>query len=124
LCARGVPAGPYIVFPLLGGRTLRDGVTDLLVANLLVYLASIPFLGPVPSIELLIAVEVLDSVPAWLIARELDSVGAAEPQGMAMEAAREGYLRARAEACAALRAPWSVNDGARVDNAGQPVLQR
>jgi len=29
LCAWGVPAGPYVVLPLLGGRSLRDGLAEI-----------------------------------------------------------------------------------------------
>ncbi len=96
LCALDVPAGPYVVLPLLGGRTLRDALVELAVAQAI--LAAVPL--PLPGADVL---------PDALLLRELlysaSVVAAARPDLRRMEyaAAREAYLAARARACAALR---------------------
>jgi phospholipid-binding lipoprotein MlaA len=105
LCARGVPEGPYVVLPVLGGRTLRDGLADFVVANALVYSAMLPFTGPSPPIEVFIAVELLETIPTLALAESMGrSDGSALPQ-MGFEAARDSYLASRRAACDRLRAP-------------------
>jgi len=105
LCAHGVPEGPYVVFPFVGGRTLRDGLSDLVVANAVIYTALLPVIGTAPSLELIVALQVLDNVPIWLLADRMgrvDGVASVEPD---LDALRAAYLAARRQACEALRAP-------------------
>ena len=104
LCARGVGEGPYVVFPIIGGRTLRDGLSDIIIANALIYGSLIPFTGPAPPIELLIAVEVLDNIPIWALAERMGRSEAVDSRQMSFEAARDAYLASRRAGCARLRA--------------------
>ena len=104
LCARGVPEGPYIVLPVVGGRTLRDGLSDIVVANGLIYASLLPFTGPTPPLELFIAVELLDNIPAWLLAERIGRADNVDQARMNFEDARSGYLAARRTACDKLRA--------------------
>jgi len=104
LCARGVPEGPYIVLPVIGGRTLRDGLSDIVIANALIYASLIPFTGPTPPLEVFIAVELLDNIPAWLLAERIGRADNVDQGRMNFEEARQAYLTARRAACDKLRA--------------------
>jgi len=104
LCARGVPEGPYIVLPVVGGRTLRDGLSDIIVANGLIYASLVPFTGPTPPLEVFIAVELLDNIPAWILAERMGRAENVDQARMNFEDARRAYLAARRSACDRLRA--------------------
>jgi phospholipid-binding lipoprotein MlaA len=104
LCARGVPEGRYVVLPVVGGRTLRDGLSDIIVANALIYASLVPFTGPTPPLEVFIAVEILDNIPAWLLAERIGRANNVDQARMNFEEARRAYLAARRTACDALRA--------------------
>ncbi|NDG49489.1 MAG: hypothetical protein EBY30_10720 [Rhodospirillales bacterium] len=104
LCARGVPEGPYVVLPVVGGRTLRDGLSDIIVANALIYASLVPFTGPTPPLEVFIAVEILDNIPALLLAERIGRANNVDQARMNFEEARRAYLAARRTACDALRA--------------------
>ncbi len=103
LCARGVPEGPYVVLPVVGGRTLRDGLSDLVIANALIYGSLVPFTGPSPPLEVFIAVEILDNIPIWALAERMGRAPAVDPRRMGFEEARDAYLAARRAACERLR---------------------
>lgn len=105
LCARGVPEGPFVVLPVVGGRTLRDGLSDLVIANALIYGSIIPFTGPAPSWQLLVTVEVLDNIPIWALAERMGREEGVDSTQMTFETARALYVAARRQACEALRAP-------------------
>ena len=104
LCARGVPEGPYVVLPVVGGRTLRDGLSDIIVANALIYASLVPFTGPTPPLEVFIAVEILDNIPAWLLAERIGRANNVDQARMSFDEARRAYLAARRTACDKLRA--------------------
>lgn len=105
LCARGVPEGPYLVLPVVGGRTLRDGLSDLVVANALIYGTLIPFTGPTPSWQLLVTVELLDNIPIWALAERMGREDGVDRLHMDFETARDLYIAGRRRACEALREP-------------------
>lgn len=98
LCKRGVEAGPYVVLPIVGPRTLRDGVSDLILTNALVYGALVPVIGPRPSLTTILVIEVLDEGAALAVARQIDS---ADAHGADFETVRDRYLASRAQRCAA-----------------------
>jgi phospholipid-binding lipoprotein MlaA len=110
LCARGVPEGPFVVLPVVGGRTLRDGLSDLVIANALIYGSIIPFTGPTPSWQLLVTVELLDNIPIWALAERMGREDGVDRTEMSFETARELYVAARRQACEALRAPAEVTE--------------
>lgn len=97
LCLRGVPEGPFIVLPIMGPRTLRDGVADLLVTNAVIYAALTPLVGFTPSGWTVLAVLLVDEVLTLLLARQIDA-GPSEAVGF--EAQRAAYLAGRARRCA------------------------
>jgi len=103
LCVRGVPEGPYLVLPLLGGRTLRDGLTELLVSQTLIHGVVGPILGGVPLLEGFAALDGLDRLPHWARAEREGGAPRTDARLLSFEAAREAHLAERREACAALR---------------------
>ncbi|MDB5415829.1 MAG: vacJ-like lipoprotein [Rubritepida sp.] len=105
LCARGVPEGPFLVLPVIGGRTLRDGLSDLVVANALIYGSLIPFTGPTPSWQLLVTVELLDNIPIWALAERMGREDGVDAQRMDYDIARDLYIAGRRRACEVLREP-------------------
>ncbi len=101
LCARGVPEGPYLVLPIIGGRTLRDGLTQLVIANALLHGSLLPFGGGPPSLDLLVAAELLDRAPGWAMTAP---AARTDERDVNFEMARAVYLAGRREACQRLRA--------------------
>ena len=104
LCARGVGEGPYVVFPIIGGRTLRDGLSDIIIATALIYGSMVPFTGPVPPIEVFMAVELLDKVPIWALAERMGPPEGVRIDQISFEEARDAYLATRRAGCERLRA--------------------
>lgn len=104
LCVRGVSAGPFFVLPVMGPRTTRDGLADLTASNVIIFAMVIPFVGPVPSLGMLIVIEALSDVAALAMARNFD---AAQPTGTDYDAVRDAYLEHRMRLCteAQARAP-------------------
>jgi phospholipid-binding lipoprotein MlaA len=96
LCRHGVPDGPYVVLPIVGPRTMRDAVADLVVTNAIIYVALIPVFGPVPGLMTLLVIEVLDEAAALAVARQIDS---AHEQGRSYDEVRDRYLAGRALRC-------------------------
>ena len=105
LCALGVLEGPYLVLPFVGGRTLREGRTDLVVANAGIYTALIPVIGTAPPRELLLALQLLGNVPIWLLADRMGRVQGESLVPLDMKVIRAICLASRCRACEALRAP-------------------
>jgi phospholipid-binding lipoprotein MlaA len=98
LCRRGVPAGPFVMVPVLGPRTLRDAVADIALGNLIVLAMLSPLIGPAVSVEALVAIMVLDEAAVLTVARTLD------PDATAIAATdydtlRDTYLARRAARC-------------------------
>jgi phospholipid-binding lipoprotein MlaA len=100
LCALGTPAGPYVVLPIVGPRTLRDGLADIVAVNGLTYLALSPLGLPTGVV---IAILVADEFIHLAIMRQIDSVPAEEIASRDFDAVRAGYLAERAERCGDLR---------------------
>ncbi len=98
LCAWGVPAGPFVVLPLMGGRTLRDGLADIALSSGLIYPALAPLLAGIPGASTLLSVPAMDEAATLLIARQLDPA-AAEPSAENYDAVRAAYLLQRQARC-------------------------
>lgn len=100
LCRRGVPAGPFVMVPVLGPRTLRDAVADVVLGNVIVLAMLTPLVGPVLSLEGLALVMVLDEIAVLAVARTMDpeanKIAADDYEGL-----RDAYLARRAARCAA-----------------------
>lgn len=97
LCLRGVPEGPFLMLPIMGPRTLRDGIADLVVTNALIYAALTPLVGVTPSGWTVLAILVVDEVLTLILARQIDP---GPPLEAGFETLRDGYLAGRARRCA------------------------
>ena len=96
LCVRGVEAGPYVVVPVIGPRTMRDAAADVIVSNLVIYAMLVPVVGPLPSLTTFIVIEILDEFAALSMARSFDGGHALEGD---FDAVREAYLERRTRQC-------------------------
>lgn len=101
LCARGVGEGPYLVFPFIGPRTLRDGFADVVLTNLVLYSAAAPFLPANAGLLTIVVVESVEIVADIVATRQID------PRAKALsfddyERMRDQYLEQRRQRCAAL----------------------
>jgi phospholipid-binding lipoprotein MlaA len=105
LCARGVPEGPFVVLPIAGPRTVRDGAADIVVTSGIIYGALLPLIGPFAGAGTMLVVFVVDEALTLLLARQIDQeaitvTAVAEPLGF--EAQREAYLAERRLRCQAM----------------------
>jgi len=103
LCAWGVPSGPFVVVPLLGGRTLRDGLADLALSSGILYPAIAPLLGSLPGGSAVLSMPAMDEAATLLIARQIDSA-AIDPTLRDYGAVRAAYLLQREARCARIAA--------------------
>lgn len=101
LCARGVGEGGYIVLPIIGPRTVRDGLSDFIFTNAVTYAALSPLIGFPPSLEAFAFVEVAEEAARVAIVRQIDS---ADEKRRSLQDVREEYLKGRRERCDALTA--------------------
>lgn len=99
LCARGVGEGGYIVLPIIGPRTVRDGLSDFLFTNAVTYAALSPIIGFPPSLETFALVEVVEEAARVAVVRQIDS---ADEKQRSLQDVRDEYLKARRERCDAL----------------------
>jgi phospholipid-binding lipoprotein MlaA len=101
LCARGVPAGPYIMLGFIGPRTLRDAVMDVMVVNLVMYSAAAAVFGAGGGLATVVAVESVEVVLDIVATRQIDTKAKAL-ESSDFGAMRDHYLQQRTERCAAL----------------------
>jgi phospholipid-binding lipoprotein MlaA len=101
-CSRGVGGGPYIVLPIVGPRTVRDAIADLVITNAIIYAALIPVIGTSPSLTTFLVVEVLDEAANLAIARQIDGP-APEWSALSYDMVRDLYLAERERRCAEVR---------------------
>ncbi|NYZ15744.1 vacJ-like lipoprotein [Azospirillum sp. RWY-5-1] len=101
LCAHGVGEGPYLVLPFIGPRTLRDGITDVVVTNVLLYSMFAPLLPANSGWQTIVMVESIEIVADMAATRQIDT----RAKALAFDdydAMRDRYLTQRRARCAAL----------------------
>lgn len=101
LCVRGVPAGPFIVVPFTGMRTLRDFGSDWVAAHAILYGALFGVLDMPVSTQNLLLVEAVDEWVTLAIAGELGETPA-DAKASTLEVAQKRYLAGRERRCAEL----------------------
>lgn len=101
LCAHGVGEGPYLVLPFIGPRTLRDGITDVVITNLILYSMAAPLLPANSGWQTILVVETVEIVADMAATRQIDTRAKALPFDD-YEAMRDQYLSQRRARCAAL----------------------
>ena len=101
LCTRGVPAGPFIVVPLTGIRTVRDFGADWVAAHVVLYSIVFGVLGLPISAQTIATVEAFEEVITLSIAGELGEMPKdAKVNDLAV--AQKNYLAGRERSCAEL----------------------
>jgi len=128
LCKAGVGEGAYIVVPFIGPRTLRDGVADIVLTNLILWSLTAAFLGTGASLQTILIAESIELVADLFATRQID------PQAKVSHyddfaAVRQAYLEQRRERCRELRhqpAALEVRPSLVADQPGAiaPTLQR
>ena len=101
LCTLGVPAGPFIVVPLTGIRTVRDFGADWVAAHAVLYGVLFGVLRLPISLQTVAAVEAVEEVITLSIAGELGEMPA-DAKVKDLPAAQKNYLAGRETSCAAL----------------------
>ncbi|WP_029009339.1 MlaA family lipoprotein [Azospirillum halopraeferens] len=101
LCTRGVPAGPFIVVPFTGVRTVRDFTADWVAAHVVLYAAVFGVAGLPVSLETLAAVEVVEEVITLSLAGHLGDVPP-DARVDQLSVAQERYLAGRERLCSEL----------------------
>lgn len=100
LCRRGVPDGPFVMVPVLGPRTTRDAVADVVIGNLVVTALVTAASGGSLSLVTLAIIAVLDEAAVLALARQMDPEAAALSSIEDYDALRQAYLDRRTERCA------------------------
>lgn len=101
LCVRGVPPGPFIVFPLTGMRTLRDFGADWVAAHVVLYAALFGVFQMPISVQNLALIEAAEEVITLSIAGELGEMPE-EAKVDELAIAQHHYLAGRERRCAEL----------------------
>lgn len=98
LCTRGVPAGPFIVVPLTGIRTVRDFGADWVAAHVVLYSIVFGVFGLPISAQTIATVEAFEEVITLSIAGELGEVPK-DAKVNELAVAQENYLAGRKRSC-------------------------
>lgn len=110
LCTRGVGEGAYMVLPLVGPRTVRDGVSDFLLINAITYLTLAPIIGFPPSLQTIATLEVVEEVGKVTAMRQIDHGDDRNPSA---DAVKEEYLKSRRQRCEQLMVLLNSRDASR-----------
>lgn len=102
LCKAGVGEGPYLVLPFVGPRTVRDAMSDVVLTNVVLWVAAGSLLGTGASVQTIIIAESVEIVADIVATRQID------PQAKAIgfadyDTTRDRYLAQRRARCAVLR---------------------
>jgi phospholipid-binding lipoprotein MlaA len=103
LCAHGVLPGPYVVLPITGPRTLRDGVMDVVFANVIIYGVVFSVIGTGVPLQTIIAVEIFDTLANMAIMRQIDAIPLTGAD-VTYERIKAAYLEGRTRRCDAAAA--------------------
>lgn len=102
LCKAGVGEGPYLVLPFVGPRTVRDAMSDVVLTNVVLWVAAGSLFGTGASVQTVIIAESVEIVADIVATRQID------PQAKAIgftgyDTTRDRYLAQRRARCAVLR---------------------
>ncbi len=85
-----------MVLPIVGPRTMRDAISDLVVTNAIIYVALTPIFEPMPGLMTILVIEVLDGAAALAVARQIDSI---PESGGTFEEVYDRYVARRTLRC-------------------------
>jgi phospholipid-binding lipoprotein MlaA len=109
-CAQGVSDGPYIMIPLIGARTTRDAILDVLPAQAIVFYGTYIVLGPFIGLGGVALLQFPELIVEALAFRQMD-LQAAEIDESDYEASRDRYLQSRARRCEEYKADLARRRG-------------
>ncbi|CAK0769251.1 phospholipid-binding lipoprotein MlaA [Gammaproteobacteria bacterium] len=98
MCKYGVPAGPHIIVPLVGPRTLRDGTSDVVLVNALYLTVLATFFGTSLNTRVIIGIILMETIGDLALVRQMDSLEINEMNDP-YEIVRDRYLRSREIKC-------------------------
>lgn len=98
LCRAGFEEGGYTVLPLIGPRSLRDGVADVVISNVVLWSIIGATVGTGVSLQTIIIAESLEIIADLLATRQMDS-HAADMNFDDYDRMRAAYLMQRRERC-------------------------
>jgi len=104
LCRAGLGEGGYVVLPLIGPRTLRDGAADIVVTNAVLWSMAGVALGTGISWQTIVIAESIEIVADILATRQMDSE-AAEMRFGDYDQMRAAYLAQRRHRCSQPETP-------------------
>ncbi|BBK32513.1 hypothetical protein STHU_31470 [Allostella humosa] len=88
LCRYGVGEGGYVVLPLIGPRTVRDAVADVVLVNAILWTALATALGTGATLQTIVIAETVEIAADIVATRQID------PQAKALGAGEYGATRA------------------------------
>ncbi|CAK0774531.1 phospholipid-binding lipoprotein MlaA [Gammaproteobacteria bacterium] len=98
MCKYEVPAGPHIVVPLVGPRTLRDGTADVVLVNVLYLTLLTSIFGASPNVGVITGIILMETIGDLAIVRQIDSPPMDEMNN-SYEVIRDRYLHLREARC-------------------------
>lgn len=104
LCKAGVGEGAYVVLPFVGPRTLRDGLSDMVLTNVILWSLTATVLGTGASLKTIIVAETIEIAADLLATRQIDP-HAKVSHFDDFKAVRKAYLEQRRARCNELRRP-------------------
>jgi phospholipid-binding lipoprotein MlaA len=111
-CAQGVSDGPYVVIPLIGSRTTRDAILDVLPAQAIVFYGTYIVLGPFIGLGGVALLQFPELIVEALAFRQMD-LEAAEIDEGDYDASRDRYLAYRARRCEEYKAELAERRASR-----------
>jgi phospholipid-binding lipoprotein MlaA len=109
LCKAGVGEGGYVVLPLVGPRTLRDAVADIVITNAVLWSLAGAALGTGITLQTILIAETVEIAADILATRQMDS-NAAEMDFENYERMRAAYLTQRRARCDTPMTPAAISD--------------
>jgi phospholipid-binding lipoprotein MlaA len=97
-CAQGVSNGPYVVIPLIGPRTTRDAILDVLPAQAIVFYGTYIVLGPFIGLGGVALLQFPELIVEALAFRQMD-LEAAGIDAEDYDSVRDRYLAYRTRRC-------------------------
>lgn len=98
MCKYGIPAGPPIIIPLVGPRTIRDGSADVVLVNAIYLTLLASIFGTSANVGMIVSIILMETIGDLAIVRQIDAPEINE-MSESYEKVRDRYLHDRAKKC-------------------------